>query len=81
MEETSWGAFNHSSTFEMVRSSIILDGMNTLDSYQLFKEVHEKVYKTKRPVIIEAKTQRFKGLSRSDTEYYRSQDDMEAIRH
>jgi TPP-dependent pyruvate/acetoin dehydrogenase alpha subunit len=54
MEETSWGAFNHSSTSEMVRSSTILDGMNTLDSYQLFKEVHEKVYKTKRPVIIEA---------------------------
>jgi pyruvate dehydrogenase E1 component alpha subunit len=81
MEETSWGAFNHSSTSEMVRSSIILDGMNTLDSYKLFKEVHQKVYKTKRPVIIEAKTQRFKGHSRSDTEYYRSQDDMEAIRH
>jgi pyruvate dehydrogenase E1 component alpha subunit len=32
-------------------------------------------------VIIEAKTQRFKGHSRSDTEYYRSQEDMEAIRH
>jgi pyruvate dehydrogenase E1 component alpha subunit len=59
----------------------ILDGMNILDSYQLFKEVHEKVCKTKRPVIIEAKTQRFKGHSRSDTEYYRSQEDMEAIRH
>jgi len=54
--------------------------MNLLDSYQLFKEVHEKVLKTKRPIIIEAKTQRFKGHSRSDTEHYRTKQDMEEIR-
>lgn len=60
--------------------SHLLDGMNVLDSYQLFKEVHERVRKSKRPVIIEAKTQRFKGHSRSDTEYYRSKEDLEQIR-
>jgi len=60
--------------------SHLLDGMNLLDSYQLFKEVHEKVLKTKRPIIIEAKTQRFKGHSRSDTEHYRTKQDMEEIR-
>jgi pyruvate dehydrogenase E1 component alpha subunit len=60
--------------------SHLLDGMNVLDSYQLFKEVHERVRKNKRPVIIEAKTQRFKGHSRSDTEYYRSKEDLEQIR-
>lgn len=60
--------------------SHLLDGMNVLDSYQLFKEVHERVKTTKRPVVIEAKTQRFKGHSRSDTEYYRTKEDLEAIR-
>lgn len=58
----------------------LLDGMNVLDSFALFKEVHEKVSKTKRPIIIEAKTQRFKGHSRSDTEHYRSKQDMEEIK-
>ncbi|MFZ4772707.1 MAG: thiamine pyrophosphate-dependent enzyme [Chlamydiia bacterium] len=60
--------------------SYLVDGMNVLDCYQLFKDVHEKVKKTKRPIIIEAKTQRFKGHSRSDTEYYRSKEEMETIR-
>ncbi len=60
--------------------SHLLDGMNVLDSYQLFKDVHEKVKKTKRPIIIEAKTQRFKGHSRSDTEHYRTKEEMELVR-
>jgi pyruvate dehydrogenase E1 component alpha subunit len=60
--------------------SHLLDGMNVLDSYQLFKDVHQKVKTTKRPVIIEAKTHRFKGHSRSDTEYYRTKEDLEEIK-
>lgn len=51
-----------------------LDGMDFVHCYAAFKEISDKVKQTKRPVIIEVITERFRGHSISDPGLYRSKD-------
>ncbi len=53
------------------------DGMDIFNCYAGFKHVSEEVKKTKRPVIIEAVTERFRGHSVSDPGFYRSKEALE----
>jgi len=56
--------------------SYTLDGMDYFNCYAGFKEIYEEVKKTKRPVIVEVITERFKGHSVSDPGLYRSKEDL-----
>jgi len=53
------------------------DGMDFLNCYAGFQHVYEEVMKTKKPVLIEAVTERFKGHSISDPGLYRTKQDLE----
>jgi len=59
--------------------SITFDGMSYLDSYNAFKTAQEYVKKHKRPVLMEAVTERFKGHSVSDPGLYRSKDELASV--
>lgn len=52
------------------------DGMDFFNCYGGFSHVYKEVLKTKRPVLIEAITERFRGHSISDPGLYRSKDDL-----
>jgi pyruvate dehydrogenase E1 component alpha subunit len=54
-----------------------VDGMNFFDCYALFEKLRKQVIETKRPVIVEAITERFKGHSISDPGLYRSKEELE----
>lgn len=60
--------------------SYSVDGMDLLALLELFEKLKEKVLKEQRPIIVEAKTERFKGHSRSDTEKYRTKGEIECIK-
>jgi pyruvate dehydrogenase E1 component alpha subunit len=51
-----------------------LDGMDFFNCYAGFKQAFEEVKSTKRPVLIEAVTERFRGHSISDPANYRTKD-------
>lgn len=52
------------------------DGMDFFNCYGGFSHVYKEVLKTKRPVLVEALTERFRGHSISDPGLYRSKDDL-----
>ncbi|NGX39342.1 MAG: Acetoin:2,6-dichlorophenolindophenol oxidoreductase subunit alpha [Chlamydiae bacterium] len=52
------------------------DGMDFFNCYAGFKHVFEEVKETARPVLIEVKTERFKGHSISDPAVYRSKEEL-----
>jgi pyruvate dehydrogenase E1 component alpha subunit len=52
------------------------NGMDFEACYKGFQEANQEVLKTRRPVLIECITERFKGHSISDPALYRSKDDM-----
>ena len=52
------------------------DGMDFFNCYSGFKHVFEEVKKTKRPVLVEVFTERFKGHSVSDPGLYRSKEEL-----
>lgn len=52
------------------------DGMDFFESYSTFKKAVKEVLETSRPVVIEAKTERFRGHSISDAALYRSKDEL-----
>lgn len=54
-----------------------VDGMNFFDCFALFEKLRKSVVETKRPVIVEAITERFKGHSISDPGLYRSKGELE----
>ncbi len=56
--------------------SYTLDGMDYIQCHSAFKEIYDEVLKTSRPVLIEAKTERFRGHSISDPGKYRTKDDL-----
>lgn len=63
-------------------ASITFDGMNYLDCYAAFQHAQEYVQKNKRPILMEAVTQRFKGHSVSDPGLYRSKEELaKAMKH
>lgn len=52
------------------------DGMDFFNCYAGFQYVFEEVKKTSRPVLVEVKTERFKGHSISDPGLYRSKETL-----
>jgi len=60
--------------------SYTLDGMDFFNCYAAFKEMGEKVLKTKRPILVEAITERFRGHSISDPGLYRTKEALEAAK-
>lgn len=56
------------------------DGQDFFNCYEGFTHVYNEVIKERRPVLVEAITQRFKGHSISDPGLYRSKEEMEAIK-
>lgn len=55
------------------------DGMDFFNCYAGFLHVKEEVLKNGKPVLIEAKTKRFKGHSISDPGLYRTKDNLKEI--
>ena len=53
-----------------------VDGMNLLDCYWVMKQAVEKRRKTPSPLLIEAKTYRYRGHSISDPATYRAKDEV-----
>lgn len=60
--------------------SYTLDGMDFFNCYAGFKEIGAKVLETKKPIIVEAVTERFRGHSISDPGLYRSKDELECAK-
>ena len=58
-----------------------IDGMEVFECYRVMKDQMEKCRKTSRPVLIEAKTYRYRGHSVSDPGKYRSKIELEAYKH
>ena len=58
--------------------SYTVDGMDFFNCYSLFKEVGAKVIEKKKPIIIEAITERFRGHSISDPGLYRSKEELKS---
>lgn len=54
-----------------------VDGMNMLDCYQVMADAVKKIRKNPAPVLIEAKTYRYRGHSISDPANYRKKDEVE----
>lgn len=55
------------------------DGTDFFDCYAGFKHVHEEVLSTRRPVLVEAVAERFRGHSISDPGLYRTKEDMKNL--
>lgn len=58
-----------------------MNGMDVFECYRVMKEEITKCRKTSRPILIEAKTYRFRGHSVSDPGKYRSKIELEAYKH
>lgn len=56
-----------------------VDGMDFFACYECFEKVKKECLSTKKPILIEANTQRFKGHSISDPGLYRSKDELQSI--
>ncbi len=54
-----------------------IDGMDVLNVYDVVKKSVNKIRETKKPILIEAITYRFKAHSMYDPELYRSKDEVE----
>lgn len=53
-----------------------LDGMDFFSLYENFHTFHQQILSNNRPILVEVKTQRFKGHSISDPGLYRSKDSL-----
>ncbi|MEX1012560.1 MAG: pyruvate dehydrogenase (acetyl-transferring) E1 component subunit alpha [Waddliaceae bacterium] len=53
-----------------------LDGMDYLSCYSGFSHIYKETLETKRPVLVEAVCERFKGHSISDPGLYRSKEEL-----
>ncbi|MGL4347894.1 MAG: pyruvate dehydrogenase (acetyl-transferring) E1 component subunit alpha [Chlamydiales bacterium] len=60
-------------------SSYTLDGMDFVNCFAAFHEAKKEILKTKRPILIEAVTDRFRGHSISDPALYRSKAEVKKI--
>ncbi len=56
-----------------------IDGMDLLSCYYSFEKIKEKMMKERKPIIIEAHTERFRGHSISDPALYRSKESLKGI--
>lgn len=60
-------------------SSYTLDGMDFINCFAAFRQAKEEIVKTKRPILVEAVTERFRGHSISDPALYRSKEEVKEI--
>jgi pyruvate dehydrogenase E1 component alpha subunit len=56
---------------------VVVDGMNLLDCYTVVRDAVKKRRKTPSPLLIEAKTYRYRGHSISDPGTYRAKEEIE----
>lgn len=56
--------------------SYTLNGMDFFNCYAGFEEIRRQLLETRRPVLVEAVTERFKGHSISDPGLYRSKEEL-----
>jgi len=61
-------------------SSYTFDGMDFVHCYAGFEAIREEIQKHKRPILVEAVTERFRGHSISDPGLYRSKDELEKVK-
>jgi len=54
-----------------------IDGMDYLTCYDAFSSFYKEILETKKPILVEALTERFKGHSISDPGLYRSKETLE----
>lgn len=59
---------------------ISVDGMDYIACYQTFSSLFEEIKRDSRPILVEAKTTRFKGHSISDPGLYRTKNALEACK-
>lgn len=55
----------------------VLDGNNPIELYLKMKELVEQVRSTNKPILVEAKTYRWLGHSKSDAQIYRTKEEVE----
>jgi pyruvate dehydrogenase E1 component alpha subunit len=55
-----------------------VDGMDMLQCYAAFKEAYQYILQNRRPLLIECRTERFRGHSISDPGLYRSKEELKA---
>lgn len=60
-------------------SSYTLDGMDFVNCFAAFEAAKKEIAKTRRPILIEAVTERFRGHSISDPAFYRSKEEVKKI--
>jgi pyruvate dehydrogenase E1 component alpha subunit len=60
--------------------SYTLDGMDFNNCYSGFTHIYNEVKKTRRPILVEVITERFRGHSISDPALYRSKKELEAAK-
>ena len=59
---------------------VLVDGMNVLDCYTVMRDAVKKRRKTPSPLLIEAKTYRYRGHSISDPATYRAKEEVDNYR-
>lgn len=57
--------------------SYTLDGMDYFNCYAGFKHIYQEALATRRPMLIEVVTERFKGHSISDPAFYRTKEELQ----
>ncbi len=55
---------------------VIVDGMNAIDVYEGINNIVDDVRNGKGPVLVEAKTYRYKGHFEGDPQYYRTKEEI-----
>lgn len=56
-----------------------LNGMDYLECYSAFKEIHQELVHTQRPILVECVCERFRGHSISDPGLYRSKEQLKEV--
>ncbi|MCH9633383.1 MAG: Acetoin:2,6-dichlorophenolindophenol oxidoreductase subunit alpha [Chlamydiae bacterium] len=91
VENNQWGmgtAVNRAIALNPIGESVakafnidgyVIDGMDVLSSHYSFQKIKEKALKDRKPIIIEAFTERFRGHSISDPALYRSKESLKGI--
>lgn len=91
IENNEWGmgtAVNRAISIEKLAEDLAapykmqgytVDGTDFFACYDCFKKVYDDVLKTSRPVLIEAKAERFRGHSISDPGLYRSKEQVKEV--
>ncbi len=61
-------------------SGYSIDGMDLLACHAAFEKIYQEILHTRRPILVECMTERFKGHSISDPGLYRTREKLEEIK-